>query len=106
MVSEFSLVSCGGVHNGYLRVAVRMAGWRLILPMTVLTLEDVEGRERSSNDVGCAWPSGTLRRFRRVGQFTTNQATMAVLGALAVPAALFRVSLTVPALVLGTAATT
>jgi hypothetical protein len=31
---------------------------------------------------------------------------MAVLGALAVPAALFRVSLTVPVLVLGTAATT
>jgi hypothetical protein len=34
-----------------------------------------------------------------VGQFTTNQATTAVLGALAVPAALFSVSL--PVLVLG-----
>jgi hypothetical protein len=36
-----------------------------------------------------------------MGQFTTNQATTAVLGALAVPAALFRMSLPVPVLVLG-----
>jgi hypothetical protein len=35
-----------------------------------------------------------------------NQATMAVWGALAVPAALFRVIVTVPVLGLGTAATT